>query len=232
MSRELFDDVKVGQPITASRTNREAQVLNRLARFQGGIGLVGRHSGYSISMRTRPPWDQGIVTITESLGSGIYLGTKRRYNFNQAEWRDRQREWQVDANGLDTTLNVGDRLVVYWDAQRGMLVPSAPPFGGVGFMLAEDHPGRGLLFEVWLGTWDSATHSWDYDGSVTYQCIDWRYDVPYPEICATGLGFWMPSDEYGKIIEVWSLDCSSPGCESSSSITSFSASSASSSSSF
>jgi hypothetical protein len=95
-----------------------------------------------------------------------------------------------------------------------------PPIPGlIGFMLAEDHPGRGIAFEVWLGQWNSAIIQWeypDYIGTGTIQntvtAIDWRYDVPYPAQCAQGLGVWRPSDEFGKVIEVVALDCSSMGC--------------------
>lgn len=84
--------------------------------------------------------------------------------------------------------------------------------GTRGVMLAEDHPGRGLPFDVWLGTWNPATDGWDYDTSETVKAIDWRYDVPYPEECATGLAEARASDTYGTIWEIVALDCSSPGC--------------------
>ena len=92
----------------------------------------------------------------------------------------------------------------------------AEPFPLQFFQLEEAHAGRGIAFNVWLGTWDPATDGPTYDKSVTYKAIDWRYGVPYPERCATGDGFWFPSDEYGKILYVNSLDCESPGCAGSS----------------
>jgi len=225
MSREEFPEVKAGQKITEGRANREGRVLERVARMVPGAGMSGRHSGSHVQMGTPPPWNQGIVTVTDVVESGvpdppIYYGTKRGYNFDGVEWRDQKREWQIDAKGLDAELSVGDRLVCYWDAQRGMLVPmTASAFEVPGFMLAEDHPGQGILFDIWLGEWSPATHSWIYAETAAnmYQCIDWRFDVPYPDKCATGLGVWRLSDAHDRIMEVVALDCSSPGCDESSS---------------
>jgi len=79
----------------------------------------------------------------------------------------------------------------------------------VGACLAEDHPGQGLPFEIYLGTWNPNCSSenscpecgreppwfphWDYDCSTgkgeipPVYAIDWRYDTPYPDAGATGL---------------------------------------------
>jgi len=82
-------------------------------------------------------------------------------------------------------------------------------------MLAEDHPGKGIVFKCYRGIWCSEDHTWRYD--CTDVCADWawaidhRYDVPYPDIGARGLFTPRPSDTYGTIWECLSLDCSSPG---------------------
>lgn len=81
----------------------------------------------------------------------------------------------------------------------------------VGFKTTEDHPGRGTLFDVYLGTWDPAEHDWDYDTGTTYKCVDWRYDVPAPDAGATGLAVWRTSNTYTSILEVVSMDCDTPG---------------------
>jgi hypothetical protein len=74
----------------------------------------------------------------------------------------------------------------------------------VGIMLAEDHPGRGNLFNVYLGT--RSGFEWVYDCNNTYKCIDHRFGVPYPEIYATGLAMWID----GTTLELVALDCVSP----------------------
>lgn len=85
----------------------------------------------------------------------------------------------------------------------------------VGGCLAEDHPGRGSVFGIWLGTWSSAAHKWSYS-EVDYStpAIDWRFGVPYPEQGATGLFQARNSDDYGTIWEVVALDCDVPTTDS------------------
>jgi hypothetical protein len=80
----------------------------------------------------------------------------------------------------------------------------------VGCCLYEDHPGRGLVFQVTLGTWHPDHDQWIYDGGLAY-AIDWRHGVPYPPSGATGLFEQRPSTTYGTIWECVSLDCTSPG---------------------
>ncbi len=99
----------------------------------------------------------------------------------------------------------------------------------VGFELAEDHPGKGIPFDIRLGVWSPDTLQWTnsagcYDQGLA-KAIDWRFGVPYPEECATGLGMWMSAVDFltaegtgtsevadERIVEVWTLDCESPGC--------------------
>jgi len=91
---------------------------------------------------------------------------------------------------------------------------NAPP-DTTELMLAEDHPGKGVVFKCYRGIWCPEDHTWRYD--CTDGCADWawaidhRYDVPYPDIGARGLFTPRPSDTYGTIWECVSLDCSSPG---------------------
>lgn len=83
----------------------------------------------------------------------------------------------------------------------------------IRFCLAQDHPGRGKVFDVTIGTWDSSLHDWVFDGP-TVKCIDWHHDGPYPEAGARGYAIRKPSDEYGLILVPVSMDCVSPGsCE-------------------
>jgi len=90
------------------------------------------------------------------------------------------------------------------------------PYAGLSeLMLAEDHPGKGIVFKCYQGIWCSEDHTWRYDCTDT--CDDWvwaidhRYDVPYPDIGARGLFTPRASDTYGTIWECVALDCSSPG---------------------
>lgn len=83
----------------------------------------------------------------------------------------------------------------------------------IGGCLAEEHPGRGAVFDIELGTWSPADNKWVYGSTVI--AIDWRYGVPYPDAGSQGLFTPRPSDTYGTIYECVSLDCETPGdCES------------------
>jgi hypothetical protein len=99
-----------------------------------------------------------------------------------------------------------DKLGTWW------AVPITAIIGGC---LAENHPGRGVAFNLTLGTWDATQTKWLYNISPNVKAIDWRYGVPYPDAGATGLFHPKASDTYGTIWECVSLDCESPGaCES------------------
>jgi len=113
---------------------------------------------------------------------------------------------------------------------RWIIVPAGGGGSGldlVGGTLVSDHPGRGHVFCIYLGTWNTDGH-WDYDYKTHYPAIDWRYGVPYPEVGATGLFIARPYSGSGTgtgmdqgcpetgtaskvIYETVALDCSSPG---------------------
>ncbi|MBT7069642.1 MAG: hypothetical protein HN975_01975 [Anaerolineae bacterium] len=76
-----------------------------------------------------------------------------------------------------------------------------------GFITTEDHPGKGILFVVNAGVWDSTAHEWGYDDSTEFKAVDNRVGVPHPKFPATGTGVWRPSVEHGSIIEILDLDC-------------------------
>jgi len=102
----------------------------------------------------------------------------------------------------------------------------------VACVLAEDHPGCGVVFDVWIaprwdiemdssnGDWDlsHSTAIWDIKGCddetygvVKFKAIDKRKGVPEPLKYATGLFAPRVSKAYGIILEVIELDCESPG---------------------
>jgi len=81
--------------------------------------------------------------------------------------------------------------------------------------LAENHPGCGVVFDLKLGTWNPATHKWDYEAEASAKGIDWWYSVsgPYPDAGATGNFEPRPSDEYGTIWVVsGNLSCDDDNC--------------------
>jgi hypothetical protein len=106
----------------------------------------------------------------------------------------------------------GYMIVGDYDASTGtMRVVKCSIDDLVGGCLYDDHPGRGIPFKIYLGTWNTSQDKWIYDTSVKVDAIDWRYGVPYPDAGATGLFKCRKSDTYGVIWEVVALDCTSPG---------------------
>ena len=98
------------------------------------------------------------------------------------------------------------------DSQRFEVIGSA---GGtspiVECCLAEDHPGRGIVFSLYPGTWSSSQNKWGYGSLQAAYGIDWRHGVTYPDKGARGYFNPKPSDTYGTIYDCVSLDCTSPG---------------------
>lgn len=108
---------------------------------------------------------------------------------------------------------------IEWMAGRGLLPSNLnlgplPDPAPVECCLAENHPGRGVIFDVYPGTWNHLTHGWNYVPLQAAKAIDWRYGTPYPGAGSKGLFVARPSDRLGTIYECLSLDCAVPpeGC--------------------
>lgn len=96
--------------------------------------------------------------------------------------------------------------------------------GLVECCLAENHPGYGVVFEVYVGKWKPTNNGWCYEDNLTGEppaldptkvkkAIDWRYGTPYPDAGARGL--FMRHTGYCdgvfvEFYEVVSLDCEPP----------------------
>ena len=88
-------------------------------------------------------------------------------------------------------------------------------------VLAEDHPGCGEVFDVWIAPiwdpedkWDLGAAVWDIEGcdsSITFHAIDLRKGVPEPYKYATGLFVARVHLTYGVLLEALEIDCESPG---------------------
>lgn len=112
----------------------------------------------------------------------------------------------ADLNETIEILYDDNGVVINW-----MLLDSASESELVELCLAEDHPGRGTVFDAYLGTWSSSSNGWGFSCGDTVKAIDWRYGTPYPATGSRGLFQAQPSDLYGTIYECVSLDCESPG---------------------
>ena len=85
----------------------------------------------------------------------------------------------------------------------------------VELMLAENHPGKGIVYKCYKSIWCPQDNAYRYNCDDT--CDDWvfavdfREDVPQPVIGARGMYIAMPSVEHGTIYINLSMDCTSPG---------------------
>lgn len=105
----------------------------------------------------------------------------------------------------------GDIGLAVWDFANHWRIIWFRTSNLVGACLAENHPGRGTEFDIYLGTWDPGAQKWIYDTETSVKAIDWRYGVPYPESGATGLFEARSSASNGTIYEAVAMDCESPG---------------------
>jgi hypothetical protein len=186
---------------------------------------------------------------THGVCLGKYVSFETEEDWNETYEKDKQLKYDPDDNEVQ---EVKDRYIFigfidqsragvpgqryfgidYGSKTCGSLeLPLVMVNGGsqVACVLAEDHPGCGEVFDVWIaplwdiemdsnhGDWDlsHATEIWDIEGcdsaTVKFKAIDKRKGVPEPTQYATGLFAPRVSKEYGIILEVLELDCESPG---------------------
>ena len=124
---------------------------------------------------------------------------------------------EQSAGRISTSVRYTERRTRNSRSRRGRW---GNPRGGrlIRFCLAENHPGRGIVFEVYLGVWDPSDHTWSFQGcsaSDKEKAIDWFNGGTHPDVGAQGWGVWKPSDEHGRILASVEIDCESPGpcCE-------------------
>lgn len=228
MAGEKFPEVKPGQPISASRANLEGQVLERVAAMLPGSGMSGRHGGSSVQFSRTLDARLSTLKVTDDTDAPVYLGVLRQYSFESGEWSDGTKPWKIDVGAVgNITLNVGDYVVAYYDHKRGAFIPATA--GGeeelYWCMLMQDHPGRGVCFDILVGKWCEREykHRFDCDGGgygANYEkAIDWHYtesvggSIPEPAKYAQGWFKRMPAawTDSGYVYVVVSLDCESDG---------------------
>lgn len=130
--RESIPPKKKGDILYHEEVNILARTMGVFGRRRPGSNLMGRHVGNtSYSEAPFPPWTQYIAEITnqqiddaDDTYSGFYLCKVRYWNSGDSKWYSQDKEWDLDACGLELKLDVGDKLVVWWDEQRGMFVPA------------------------------------------------------------------------------------------------------------
>jgi len=131
-----------------------------------------------------------------------------------APWDERTEKPEITAASREW-YPPGTDVDIAFDGVRWRVIPLADSGEVRRCCLAEDHPGCGEVFDLKLGTWNPATHKWDYEAEASAKGIDWWYSVsgPYPDEGATGNFEPRPSDEYGTIWHVLgNLSCDPDNC--------------------
>ncbi len=128
--RETFPEKNAGEPLSAEHINKLSSVASRFGSISGSSGTNIRHGESVVSISSPPIWNQHIVEVSnkkingaDTEDSGLFLVKFRWYSFDDAEWKTDDKEFELDATELTTKLELEDKLVAFWDQQRGMFVP-------------------------------------------------------------------------------------------------------------
>jgi len=124
-------DKKPGDALSAKHINRLGIVSNRMSRLMCSNVSASHHTGSHIGVVAHAPWKQQIVIVTDlqiseddPVYNRLYLVRPRYYKSEVGYWDlDVSAEWILDARDMELDLAVGDKVVAYWDRQRGAFVP-------------------------------------------------------------------------------------------------------------
>lgn len=123
--REKFPKKRPGDSLPARHVNELSRVARRLSDRVGNSGVGALSTNYG-AVAVPQPWRQRLVIVTEVRGDDLYYVQQRFYDHYNTQWRTDNliNEWEMDASDYeDLTFEVDDKVVAYWDAQRGMFIP-------------------------------------------------------------------------------------------------------------
>lgn len=123
----------------ASHINMLSQNAQIVGQMAPGTNLHGMHTGVGIANVADRPFMQEVFEITstkisenDSSSSGLYVGFPVRYSeltqngtYYKGEWHTSKQEgWLIDARPTQLKLNVGDRVVAYYEIFRDAWIPT------------------------------------------------------------------------------------------------------------
>ncbi len=125
MREQLPTSKRPGQRITPRHINDLSRIFNRLSRSIPGSNRSGHQGNSFVSEANLPPWEQGILEIVSDQGGNLYTGQFRYYDHTAGQWQTNTEHpgWDVDASDIATTISVSDKVVCYWNEQRGAFIP-------------------------------------------------------------------------------------------------------------
>jgi hypothetical protein len=264
MPKEMFPQKQPGDGLAASHVNDLGRVVTNLSGGNQGSGLQGT-SGWitGVAGGIRPPLRYAkvihdVVEAGDTTTSGLYLIVLRFWDEANSQWTWETDEYRLDVRGFSSdpsapqrgpVLLPEDRLIVFYDKQRGSWVPVSvedgdkwilAPSGGIPSRrsLTEGSAVCKFMKQTLNAAGDKITWSYllDKNGNqVTRRVFNgYRHHIPggkYYRVSINSIGQWMvecPCEEESSSSTSTSL--SSLSSASSSSISTSSTSSTSQSS--
>ncbi len=124
--REQFPTNKQsGDNLTVGHINGLSRVGNRFGRARPGSNQAGYHGDSTFATTPLPPFTQMIMIIVSVEGGGLYTGRPRYYSADASGWQTDTDSvaWDIDGSDLGVTYAANDKVVCYWDEQRGAFIP-------------------------------------------------------------------------------------------------------------
>ena len=134
MADRPLPDKQPGDTLSASHINKLSRQAERLAGLGStGVGGPVMSSGSQIQFAPQSMFQQFIMEITDVEAfdgdkeyTGFYKAKMRWFEADDIEknedgdWSTNDdQDWLLDARDLDLPLGEGDKVVAYWDRQRG-----------------------------------------------------------------------------------------------------------------
>ncbi len=127
---------KPGDFLEAAHVN----VLSEAAKLSGivmsGAGQAGMKMGGNYHISNIPSVPSETFRVTQSLGGSLYKGHRLWYSQDDEEWKptlnawlngevnnSTDKEWTIDATGINISLAIGSYVHVSFNAQRGAYIP-------------------------------------------------------------------------------------------------------------
>ena len=148
---EKFPHKEPGDSLSAGEVNDLNESAKSIRPPLYGSFSSGVTTSVGFATANRPPFTQWTFRITRKVEDdegevipGRYKGHRLWYSETDEEWKitdetfeddldedgnyiaeedATRKEWFIDASGTDVGLKVGDKVICFWDAQRGMFIP-------------------------------------------------------------------------------------------------------------
>jgi hypothetical protein len=124
---DTFETKKSGDPLKATEWN---EATKRIVQLEGGFQIGSNLGTAGKTVVGNTPHYQRVVEVTgDGDSDGMYKCSYRYYAPGDSgatdDWVTADGECDLDARALDITLSEGDKIVAYYDRQRGAFVPCA-----------------------------------------------------------------------------------------------------------